>query len=73
MNEWKNGYKEGFADGYAAAKKEMNYTNFPPLYWQNGGPVMATDPRAASSTTRADGCPSTGPFVTGMTMASSDC
>ena len=41
--EWKKAYKEGFADGYAAAKKEMNYQNlsfqnFPPVYYGGASP-----------------------------------
>ncbi len=36
--EWKKAYKEGFADGYAAAKKEMNYANYPPLYYGGSTP-----------------------------------
>lgn len=56
MNEWKNGYKEGFADGYAAAKKELNYQNYPPVYYRGvgvaGGPLTSSgtvsmDPRAS--------------------------
>jgi hypothetical protein len=37
--EWKKAYKEGFADGYAAAKKEMNYQNFPPVYYGGSTPT----------------------------------
>lgn len=77
MNEqWKNAYKEGFADGYAAAKKEMNYTNFPPVYYNPvmGTPV-ATDPRAVTSSIRATGYPpvNNGQFVSGMSLSGSDC
>jgi hypothetical protein len=36
--EWKKAYREGFADGYAAAKKEMNYQNFPPVYYGGSTP-----------------------------------
>lgn len=88
MNEqWKNAYREGFADGYAAAKKEMNYTNFPPLYWNNGLPVTSVgtipgyDPKSSVSSMK--GTPTGGlsysinqpdqHFVTGMSVSSSDC
>jgi hypothetical protein len=37
--EWKKAYREGFADGYAAAKKEMNYQNFPPVYYGGATPT----------------------------------
>ena len=50
MNEeWKKVYREGFADGYAAAKKEMNYLNFPPVYYGGVGSAgtKVNDPRAA--------------------------
>ncbi len=36
--EWKKAYRDGFADGYAAAKKEMNYQNFPPVYYGGSTP-----------------------------------
>lgn len=33
--EWKKGYEEGFAAGWKAAKenKDMNYKNYPPVYY----------------------------------------
>lgn len=37
--EWKKGYEEGFAAGWKAAKSELSYTNFPPVYYRGGGPV----------------------------------
>lgn len=82
MNEWKNGYKEGFADGYAAAKKEMNYTNFPPLYWGiNGAPVTSIgtvpglDPKSSVSSMQAGGgtMNNTDHFVTGMSVDAHGC
>lgn len=48
-NEWKQAYREGFSDGYAAAKKEMNYTNYPPVYY--GGVAKASGPNISSSGT----------------------
>ncbi len=53
--EWKKAYREGFADGYAAAKKEMNYLNFPPVYYGGSTPngpnpragTVSNDPRTA--------------------------
>ena len=34
--EWKNGYDQGFAAGWKAAKadKDLNYQNFPPVYYE---------------------------------------
>ena len=43
--DWKKAYKEGFSDGYAAAKKELNYQNFPPVYYGGVG-VRTNDPHA---------------------------
>lgn len=31
--EWKNGYDAGFTAGWKAAKSELSYTNFPPVYY----------------------------------------
>jgi hypothetical protein len=84
-NDWKSAYKEGFADGYAAAKKEMNYQNFPPVYWGTGaavsmGTIPGRDPKASVSSTQAVPMPGTysinkpapNHFVTGMSLAD-DC
>ena len=50
--EWKNGYDQGFAAGWKAAKadKDLNYQNYPPVYYA-GGP---TDAVGSFSTTMAD-------------------
>jgi hypothetical protein len=57
-NDWKTGYKEGFADGYMAAKKEMNYQNlsyqnFPPVYYK--APETAADPRTVAGPIKTTG------------------
>lgn len=88
--EWKRAYKEGFSEGYAQAKKDMNYLNFPPVYWGTGpavsvGTIPGRDPKASVSSTQAVPMPGTyginkpgpdhkiEPFVTGMSVSSSDC
>ena len=50
--EWQQAYRQGYRDGRADEKKEMNYTNYPPVYWGGtGGPVTAgtvsVDPRTS--------------------------
>jgi len=74
--EWKNGYKEGFADGYAAAKKELNYRNYPPVYW--GTPNYGADWNKPYCGTPTGGLSysmnaSNNHFVTGLSVSSSDC
>lgn len=71
--EWKKAYKEGFAEGYAAAKKEMNYTNYPPVYYGGSTP----NPNAYSTVM---GTPTGGlsyamneHFVTGMSVDNVGC
>lgn len=39
--EWKNGFQEGFAAGWKAAKTELNYTNYPPVYYGEYKPGQA--------------------------------
>lgn len=85
--EWKKAYKEGFADGYAAAKKEMNYTNYPPVYYGGStpnGPIpragtVSNDPRTAVMGTPTGGLSyamnekKEEHFVTGMTVQDIGC
>jgi hypothetical protein len=42
--EWKNGYKEGFAEGWRAAQESQKYSyqNFPPVYYGGGATPRST-------------------------------
>lgn len=80
-NEWKKGYREGFADGYAQAKKEQVFNPYgpgtvlgsPPVTWGTDknprsildGPSTCATGMAYASNPAA--------FVTGMSVSSSDC
>lgn len=49
---WKEGYEEGFAAGWKAAKKEqsdLNHKNYPPVYY--GGSVYTIKPTDTVSIT----------------------
>lgn len=56
--EWKSGYEEGFAAGWKAAKNDLNYTNFPPVYYN---PIVGAKPTGSYAGTMADTSPITYP------------
>ena len=54
---WKEGYEEGFAAGWKAAKQDntLNYQNFPPVYYGSYNPVVGVaSPVGSYSQTMAD-------------------
>lgn len=74
--EWKTGYREGFADGYAQAKKEgFNLSPYGAGTVTGAPPVTYSVNPVASvrGTPTGLGIPPTGPFVATSMMLSNDC
>jgi len=71
--EVRQAYRQGYRDGREDAKKEMNYQNYPPVYY--GGATAKPDPRVAVMGTPTGGLSysmnekqqNPDPFVSGMT------
>lgn len=70
--EWRQAYRQGYRDGREDTKKEMNYQNFPPVYY--GGASVKPDSRSAVMGTPAPGGYAVNKinpneyFVTGMSV-----
>ena len=71
--EWKKAYREGFADGYAAAKKEMNYQNFPPVYYGGATPKPSGYSTVMGTPTGGLSYAMNEHFVTGMSVDNVGC
>ena len=81
--EWRQAYRHGYRDGRDDAKKEMNYTNYPPVYYggatpngpiPRGSAVMGTPTGGLSvAINKPDPDHKMDPFVTGMTAEYKGC